>query len=699
MSGFGSGLLLTKKGQALLTKAQAGKQLKYTRVGIGDGNLNGVDPTTLNKLVLEVKSTQITKLEIQQDKAVIGFVLSNKDLTTGFYFREIGIFALDPDEGEILYSYVNAGANAEFIPPAGSAEAIEKEINALFIVGNASNVTAVIDKSLVSVSQKDFENHVANKDVHVSKQLQDKWNAGQNAKITRDDGTAQLAPDRDINNWHKLGVYSFNEAHVSTPTGFVRGIIIINTDEEGIVYQTAYETDGRMAIRTRNEVGRWGEWKTAGASELVDKGGSHVDSLTKSGIYRLSQSIGIINGMPDSRDYFVQVFAFEPDGGLFQIAYAYNDTDDIYFRSGYKAGGQWSFEPWRKVLTKTDIDPLIKNSVSIKNSTSKDLNAYREPGLFFIGKLSDYTNRPINDDEYSWGILRVETLGTTAYVVQSYTCVTLNVTFTRSKAEDASGRGWLPWVINAKLNANMGMDLPNGLTVYGEGPVQRLYGNTHQYTEFHPTRNSGRSGYIGASNPAKPSEVSLSADNGDLVLYAKDRIFVKGRDLIGELDSLKTSGVNARQGTVDALNAKGQAASMNDEWPTLHQKIRQITTGVPIARIKTNVSEYPKNFLISEGGTVTWGLYYIMVTGLSFQAKGIVVLNSAFRVRAAFDFYTNQGISVDGAHYNHQVVYRDVLPQLSDWSILATITPNSFIVPVIYGDSESKQQVNVIVYG
>ncbi|MCY9764921.1 phage tail protein, partial [Paenibacillus alvei] len=173
MSGFGSGLLLTKKGLALLTKAQAGKQLKYTRVGIGDGNLNGVDPTTLNKLVLEVKSTQITKLEIQQDKAVIGFVLSNKDLTTGFYFREIGIFALDPDEGEVLYSYVNAGANAEFIPPTGSAEAIEKEINALFTVGNASNVSAVIDSSLVWASHDDVAKSLADSKAYTDQKVQD----------------------------------------------------------------------------------------------------------------------------------------------------------------------------------------------------------------------------------------------------------------------------------------------------------------------------------------------------------------------------------------------------------------------------------------------------------------------------------------------------------------------------------------------
>ncbi|MCY9544657.1 phage tail protein, partial [Paenibacillus alvei] len=112
-----------------------------------------------------------------------------------------------------------------------------------------------------------------------------------------------------------------------------------------------------------------------------------------------------------------------------------------------------------------------------------------------------------------------------------------------------------------------------------------------------------------------------------------------------------------------------------------------------------SVSESQKNFLISEGDTTTWGLYYIIVTGLSFQAKGIVVFGENFYSLAAFDFYTNPRISVSGATYNHQVVYRDTLPPQQEWSILATVTPNSFIVPVSRYDSDSNRPANVIVYG
>ncbi|EJW14706.1 phage tail repeat-containing protein [Paenibacillus alvei DSM 29] len=122
------------------------------------------------------------------------------------------------------------------------------------------------------------------------------------------------------------------------------------------------------------------------------------------------------------------------------------------------------------------------------------------------------------------------------------------------------------------------------------------------------------------------------------------------------------SGVEWRGRIAGAINAKGVPASGVDEWGTLEWKISQITTGVPMVRITTSVSESQKNFLISEGDTTTWGLYYIIVTGLSFQAKGIVVFGENFYSLAAFDFYTNPRISVSGATYNHQVVYRDTLP-------------------------------------
>lgn len=70
-------------------------------------------------------------------------MLSNADVTAGFYFREIGLFALDPDVGEILYAYANSGTTADYIAPTGSG-IIEKVFDVITVVGSAANVTANI---------------------------------------------------------------------------------------------------------------------------------------------------------------------------------------------------------------------------------------------------------------------------------------------------------------------------------------------------------------------------------------------------------------------------------------------------------------------------------------------------------------------------------------------------------------------------
>jgi hypothetical protein len=159
MGAFG-GLVLTNKGIALQMKAQAGAELRYTRVAIGDGVLGSQPIANLTSLISEKISLDITKLRVLgQGRAVIGAVLTNRDLTSGFYFREIGIFAVDPDDGEILYAYANAGSNAEYIPPGGGPDVVEKHIDSVVVVGQAPNVTAVIDQSLVFATLKDMNDH------------------------------------------------------------------------------------------------------------------------------------------------------------------------------------------------------------------------------------------------------------------------------------------------------------------------------------------------------------------------------------------------------------------------------------------------------------------------------------------------------------------------------------------------------------
>ncbi len=166
MSAFG-GLIITNVGRALQAKAQLGAQLQFTRMGLGDGELGGSSIVDLTALKHEVKSLTLSRFELlTSGRARLGTVLSNQDIASGFYWRELGIFAEDPDLGEILYCYGNAGALAEYIPAGGGPDVIEKVITVIVLIGQASSVSAVLDQSLAWATQQDLEDHIEDAEAH-----------------------------------------------------------------------------------------------------------------------------------------------------------------------------------------------------------------------------------------------------------------------------------------------------------------------------------------------------------------------------------------------------------------------------------------------------------------------------------------------------------------------------------------------------
>ena len=159
MAVFG-GLALTNKGRNIYAKAQTGKVLKINKVVLGDGTLGSTESiVNITQLKNEVLECEIKKIQVMQNEiATITFNLNNQELETGFYWRELGVIAEDPDtQEEILYCYGNAGENGEYISAGNSADILEKNVSIDLIVSNVDNITATINKSLVFATQNDIE--------------------------------------------------------------------------------------------------------------------------------------------------------------------------------------------------------------------------------------------------------------------------------------------------------------------------------------------------------------------------------------------------------------------------------------------------------------------------------------------------------------------------------------------------------------
>jgi N-acetylneuraminic acid mutarotase len=148
---------LTVKGKTLFNKAQTGTQLQFTKVAIGDGILSeGQTLESLTELINKTKDLNINNSNINDDgTAEIITALSNQGLAEGMYIREIGLYANDPDDGEILYSVANASDKADYLPPEGT-DVIEELIKIVTIIGNTENIDVIINESMVYVTQTSF---------------------------------------------------------------------------------------------------------------------------------------------------------------------------------------------------------------------------------------------------------------------------------------------------------------------------------------------------------------------------------------------------------------------------------------------------------------------------------------------------------------------------------------------------------------
>lgn len=112
----------------------------------GSGTLTGsaVDKEALTQKEIECNILSST---IINDKQVrLSFYFKNTDAKNPFYFREIGLFAIDPDTKQrILYAYTNAGTEAEYINNSITINNT-KTIDIDVVIDNASEITVELEQ-------------------------------------------------------------------------------------------------------------------------------------------------------------------------------------------------------------------------------------------------------------------------------------------------------------------------------------------------------------------------------------------------------------------------------------------------------------------------------------------------------------------------------------------------------------------------
>ena len=152
------GFILTEKGRELLAKGLAGETITFTKIAIGDGTI-ATSEREMTALVNQITTLQLLNVDTKGNGTCeINALLTNKSVTTGFYIRELGIFAHGNDNVEILYAY-NTSSNADYLPPFSANNVVEIEYIDTIIVDQVENITATIDPAVSYITKKYAEDN------------------------------------------------------------------------------------------------------------------------------------------------------------------------------------------------------------------------------------------------------------------------------------------------------------------------------------------------------------------------------------------------------------------------------------------------------------------------------------------------------------------------------------------------------------
>lgn len=144
-------LIITNKGQALMAKLIAGiANVTFTKVAASSTTYSDAQIPALTGMsnikqqVAVSKVTRINSVAVQVDAA-----MENSALTTGYYMNSLGLYAKDPDEGEILYAVAGANVGA-YMPPYNGITVSGAYLKLVTTVSNASNVSMTVDPAAVA---------------------------------------------------------------------------------------------------------------------------------------------------------------------------------------------------------------------------------------------------------------------------------------------------------------------------------------------------------------------------------------------------------------------------------------------------------------------------------------------------------------------------------------------------------------------
>lgn len=135
---------MTDVGAALQAKVNAGKtKLTFTKIKVGSG-VNATNPLALTDVISSKWETTNFVVKLEGKIVSVDTVITNTGIHEAFRMSEIGLFAQDPDKGEILYAYLT-DPEPDRMPAESGSVVVSQELTIGMVFSNTGNVSLTVN--------------------------------------------------------------------------------------------------------------------------------------------------------------------------------------------------------------------------------------------------------------------------------------------------------------------------------------------------------------------------------------------------------------------------------------------------------------------------------------------------------------------------------------------------------------------------
>ena len=152
-----SNAIMTDVGNALQAKVNAGQtKLTFTKIKVGSG-VNATNPLALTDVISSKWET--TNIIVKREGKIVSVdtFITNSGIREAFRMSEMGLFAQDPDKGEVLYAYLT-DPEPDRMPAEGGSVVVSQELSIGMMFSNTGNVSLTVNMGAL-VTQEQLKEH------------------------------------------------------------------------------------------------------------------------------------------------------------------------------------------------------------------------------------------------------------------------------------------------------------------------------------------------------------------------------------------------------------------------------------------------------------------------------------------------------------------------------------------------------------